>query len=238
MSNYLLNIILLTYNDLDKSKECIDRIYKYTEDFFLTIVDNGSSDGAIFFLNELEKKYNNLIIKYNKENTGIIKGRNIGFKISKEVVNYEYLIFLDSDQYVSENWLESYLKLLKKYDIVSCEAWKLNKDFYPVKKIVDKNECFNYVGCGSMMMKKEVFERVGGFEDELFYKFYFEDPNFCFEAYYSGYKIGWNYNKVIEHKKHSLRLSGERKKYFMENWKKFKEKWKGFELLEFSMKSE
>ncbi len=234
MSNKLLTIILLTYNKLDSTKKCIENIYKYTDrDFNLVIVDNNSEDDTTFFLNELEKKSSKIIVKYNKENIGIIKGRNLGYEVGKNF-NSELIFFLDSDQYVLEGWLDSYLEFFKNrnFEIVGKEAWKMREvDFYPYKRLKNKEESkyFNYCGCGALMVRSSVFEELGKF-DERYEKFYFEDPDFCWTANKAGYKVGWNYNEVVKHDKHNLSLSGERKNIFMENWSRFRDKWNGYKM--------
>lgn len=226
MNESKLNIILLTHNNLESTKKCIANLYQFTSDFNLIIVDNDSFEDTLVFLRSIEKQYN-IKIQYNKENVGIIKGRNQGYRIGGDS---QYICFLDNDQFVQHGWLESYLDLMEKgYDVVGTEAWKMRKDFYPYKKIINKNEEFNYVGCGLMMINNKVIKDIGLF-DERYEKFYFEDPDFCFRTYYRGYKIGWNYNKKADHQKHDLTLRGERKIYFMKNWQRFQEKWKGIEI--------
>ncbi len=232
-----LNIILLTYNKLDNTKKCIESLYKYTENFNLIIVDNGSKRDVVFFLQNLDKKNNEIIVHYNKENIGIIKGRNQGYFLSqKKFKDAQFIFFIDSDQMVMENWEESYFKFVeKKYDVIGTEAWKMrNKDFYPYKIVKNKNEEFNYLGVGSLMIRNSVIENIGLF-DERYELYYFEDPDFIFRAYRAGYRIGWNYKKSIDHEKHDLSLSGERKKYFMENWKRFRKKWEGYKMPVFKM---
>jgi len=231
MSNKLLTIILLTYNKLDSTKKCIENIFKYTSrDFNLIIVDNNSEDDTTFFLNELEKKSSKIIVQYNKENIGIIKGRNLGYEVGKKF-NSDLIFFLDSDQYILEGWLDSYLEYFNNgYDIIGCGAWRMREvDFYPYKIVKNKEEEYNYVSCGGMMVKSSVFEELGKF-DERYEMYYFEDPDFCWSSHKSGYKIGWNYNEVIKHEKHNLSLSGERKIMFMKNWSKFQDKWHGHKM--------
>ena len=234
-----LNIIILTYNCLDKIKQCLNSIYKHTKhDFDIFMIENNSIDETVKYLKKITLEKNNLYLSLQKENLGIIKGRNAGFDFYKSMSNSKddnYIIFLDSDQYVQEGWLNSYLELMKDYDLVSCEAWAMrSSDFYPYKRITNKEETFNYVGAGSLMLKSEVFEELGLFDED--YEFiYYEDPHLCFTAYSKGYRIGWNYNPVIEHQKHNLSLSGDRKRYFMSNWRKFREKWTGKEMPVFRM---
>ena len=235
-NNPIIEIILLTYNNLFNTKKCIEHLYQNTSDFGITIFDNNSDDETDSYLFDLIKKYNNITLYMNEENVGIIKGRNDAYRISSYSENEsKYVFFLDNDQYVQEGWLESYLELIKKgYDLIGIEAWKMKKDYYPYKKITDINDGFNYVGCGGMMIKQEVVKKIGLF-DEIFSPKYFEDPNFCFMANKAGYKIGWNDKPVIIHNHEGPLLNKETKRHFMISWDKFKQKWEGTELPVFKM---
>ena len=225
--SHTINILLLTYNNLSNTKECINSIYKHTnfDDFKLFILDNCSKSETVEYLKDTNKQHDNIYINFQDINHGIIKGRNKCFDFSKDS-DAQYIIFLDNDQHVQENWLDSYLKIFEDgYDIVGIEAWKMDHRFYPYEKVSDKNDSFSYCGCGGMMMEREFFRTSGRFDERFF--IYFEDPDFCFRAYYMGYKIGWNSDPVIIHNHKGPLLSNENRKYFMESWKKFQEEWKG-----------
>ena len=221
----MIDIILLTYNDIDNTAQCVNHLYKFTDDFNLTILDNDSTDGTKEYLERLSKHEDNLTLFFSEKNLGIIDGRNKAYELSK---NSEYVCFIDNDQFVERGWLESYLEFFNSgFDIVGIEAWIMReKDFYPIKKISDHNDSFSYVGCGGMALRRSVIKDIGLF-DERYEKCYFEDPDINWRAYKEGYKIGWNYNPVIEHHHSGPLLSKENRKYFMENWKKFRDKWKG-----------
>ncbi len=234
--SYIVDILLLTYNNLSNTKKCIDNIYKHTNlnDFKLFILDNNSTDKTIEYLKEIEKQYNNVYVDFQKENYGIIRGRNKCFDFSRDRSNGQYIIFLDNDQEVQLGWLDSYVEMMKDYDIVGVEAWRMKKDFYPYKKVRDKEDNFSYVGGGGLMLEAWLFEELGKFDED--YDFiYFEDPSFCFLAYYQEYKIGWNYNSVINHHHKGALLSSKNRKYFMDNWEKFQQKWKNYEIPVFKM---
>ena len=232
-----LNIVVLTYNNLHHTKKCLDHLYKYTKNFNLIVIDNNSTAATTIYLNELEKKHNNIVVEFNIENVGIIKGRNQGYTISRmKYPDAKSVCFLDNDQFVLSGWQDSYFDFFEKgYEVVGKEAWRLReKDFYPYQKINSSKESFNYVGCGCMMIREPIFEELGGF-DEIFSPAYFEDPDFCFKAYQKKYKIGWNYNPIVHHQKHDLALRGNRRKYFMNSWQKFQEKWKNYNIPVFCM---
>ena len=232
----MLNIIVLTHNNLDSTKRCLENIYNYTNKFNIFVLDNASTDETIPYLQE-QKKNQNLSFFLSDKNIGIILGRNKAYSLAKETYpGTHYAIFLDNDQYVQKGWQENYLEWTEKgYDIIGCEAWCMKKEnFYPYKKIINKDEEFNYCGCGGMMVKDSMVEQIGLF-DERYEKYYFEDPDLCWTAHNAGYKIKWVYEAKVEHQKHNLSLSGERKKYFLENWKKFRAKWEGYKMPSFKL---
>ena len=74
-----LSIITLTYNNLSYTKKFIESLYKYTQDFELIIVDNGSTDGTVEYL----KTLNSVKLILNKENLGFSKGNNQGIGIAE-----------------------------------------------------------------------------------------------------------------------------------------------------------
>lgn len=221
-----IDICLLTYNNLFNTKICIKHLYEYTSNFGLIIVDNGSTDETPDYLVKLSQKHNNITLSLEKENLGIINGRNYAYDLSKLTEDLtEYICFIDNDQFVENGWLESYLGFIKRgYDVVGAEGWKMKDNFNPYKKIISKEEEYNYVGCGGMVLKREVIEDVGLFDPD-FNPMYFEDPDFNFRAYDKGYKIGWDTEKKVIHKHHKLLGNGDRFFYFKRNLVRFREKW-------------
>lgn len=221
----IVDIILLTYNNIFNTKKCIDHLYRYTPDFSLTILDNNSAmDSTCEYLKKIANENDNITLFFNDNNSGIIEGRNFAYSLSKDT---EYIFFIDNDQFVSDGWLQSYLSFIEKgYDIVGAEGWKMKDDFYPHKKITDSKDSFSYVGAGGMFLKRETMEDVGLF-DEIFSPIYFEDPDFNFRAIDKDYKICWNTENKICHKPHSLLGKGDRVFYFRRNLYRFREKWKG-----------
>ena len=64
-----LSVITLTYNKLEYTKKFIESLYKYTKDFELIIVDNGSTDGTVEYLKSLK----DVKLILNNENKGYIE---------------------------------------------------------------------------------------------------------------------------------------------------------------------
>ena len=84
-----LSVITLTLNKLEYTKKFIKSLQKYTKDFELIIVDNGSTDGTVEYLESLD------FIKLikNSENKGFSAGNNQGIAIAEG----EYIGFLNND---------------------------------------------------------------------------------------------------------------------------------------------
>jgi len=231
--DFSLDIIVLSHNNKKITKDFLSFLYKNSKSdcfsYRLVMVDNGSTDGTQDFLvNFLEKKENATLI-LSKKNTGVIKGRNLGYYYGSENTSSEFLMFLDNDQFVQKRWLDQHLGLISlNYDLIGVEAWVMTRNLMPSRRLTSLNQAFNYVGCGGMVVRRKVIQSIGLF-DVGFSPAYFEDPDFCIRAYKAGFKIGWNSKAKICHLGHqtlgTLSTSNKKEK-FMRSWKYFRSKWK------------
>src|SRR3989344_5058951 len=92
----LISVIMLNYNGLKYIKRTIPQILKLDyPNYEFIIVDNGSADGSIEFIKEMQIKSEKVKIRLieNGENLGYSKGKNIGVKHAKG----EYVLLLDND---------------------------------------------------------------------------------------------------------------------------------------------
>lgn len=192
--NFILDLVMLSCDGLHTTRDFIRHLVNNTDEGLLSKIriiwiDNGSCDGSPRYLeNKFTELGLNAILVMSPTNLGVIGGRNLGLKIVKEIMSKsDYIMFLDNDQYVQEGWLSHHLEVLNEggYDLVGVEAWKCNHRFLPITKLDTKlsravSNAFNYVGCGGTLMKKEVFHKVGYFDD-IFNPCYFEDPDYCYD---------------------------------------------------------
>lgn len=104
------SIIIPVYNVEDYISECLLSVLNQSEkDFEVIVVNDGSKDKSI----DIAKKYPVKII--NQENQGLSAARNTGVKHAKG----EYILFLDSDDYIEKDLLKQLKKELKdKPDII------------------------------------------------------------------------------------------------------------------------
>ena len=97
-----VSIIILTYNQLECTKACIESIRQYTNPncYELIIVDNASTDGTPAWL----KEQKNIIYQLNSKNEGFPKGCNIGISLANPE---NHILLLNNDTIVTTNWLEN-----------------------------------------------------------------------------------------------------------------------------------
>ena len=117
MKEIYFSIIVPVYNCEDCLEKCINSILNQTYKFFeLILVNDASSDNSLDIINSFD---DDRIIVINKEkNTGASDSRNIGISLAQN----EYICFFDSDDYVENNILETYVSIINKYDpeMISC----------------------------------------------------------------------------------------------------------------------
>jgi len=92
-----ISIVVLSWNTKDLLKKCLKSIPFYAE---VIIVDNGSKDGTVHFLNSL--KWPNLKIIKNRKNLGFAKGNNQGIKAATG----DLIMLLNSDTVVEKKTIE------------------------------------------------------------------------------------------------------------------------------------
>lgn len=186
-----LSIITLTYNNIEFTKKFIESLYKYTKDFELIIVDNGSGDGTVEYLKSLPE----IKLITNKENLGFSKGNNQGLKLAEG----EYIGFLNNDILLYPNWFEDCKSVFELENAAFVSPKHINPHFHNTneknyikyfKKIYNNNKnyekTFDECQFSCVITKKEVLDKIGWF-DENYTPAFFEDNDFKYRAIESGY---------------------------------------------------
>lgn len=108
----MVSIIVPVYNTQDYLNECLNSLvnqtYKCIE---IILVDDGSTDNSLAICKEYAEKYEQIVL-FQKMNGGLSDARNFGVKHAKG----EYILFVDSDDYLEKNTVNVLVKLIKKYD--------------------------------------------------------------------------------------------------------------------------
>lgn len=226
------DLIVLSHNNYAVSKEFINNLYENTDMSKIHVIwiDNGSADNSQYKLKEeFKNETDNVTLIFSDKNLGVIDGRNFGYSVSNNRKNKsKYLLYLDNDQFVKKGWLEHHFAVLSHgYDMVGVEAWRLGASFLPVEHVQKIGQPFTYVGCGGMLIKREVTDKIGMF-DTNFNPSYYEDPDFCCTAIENGFKIGWNAKAKLVHLPHQTlgKLDArEKQRRFLKSLSYFRKKW-------------
>jgi GT2 family glycosyltransferase/Flp pilus assembly protein TadD len=105
----LVSIVILTFNQLDKTRDCIESIRKHTpKPHEIIFIDNGSTDGTVAWLKEIRACNDSYSLIENGENRGFAAGCNQGI----EAARGEYVLLLNNDVVVTKDWLAGLLECL------------------------------------------------------------------------------------------------------------------------------
>lgn len=230
-----ISIIVLNYNNKNIINKCIDSLLKHNKkyNYEIIVVDNQSTDGSY----EILQKYKNKIKLTKNIKNGCSSGRNLGVSLSKR----EYIMFLDSDQWALNGfWLDNYLDIITKRDNVGAIGWAagwFNKKGFS-GQIAD-NYIFRYMppqglyrtdigylGTGGMLMKRNVFNEINGF-DLRYDPTCYEDTDISLKIRNKNYDLIYCPYLSIYHLPHQTTESGSEHHLaqMQKNGEYFREKW-------------
>ena len=121
-----ISVIVPVYNAEKYIKRCIDSVLNQSyKKFELILVDDGSNDSSGSICDEYAEKYAEIKV-IHKANEGVSAARNTGL----DIANGDYVIFIDSDDYIKENYFESVIEIVSdyRYDIIGYNNYKVYED--------------------------------------------------------------------------------------------------------------
>lgn len=123
----LVSIIVPVYNVEKYIGRCIEAIIEQTyKNIEVILVNDCSADESLSICKSYASKDNRIIVLENKKQSGASASRNAGI----EKATGEYIMFVDSDDYPCNNYVEEMVKTIeeKNVDIVRCKAITHNSD--------------------------------------------------------------------------------------------------------------
>ena len=160
----IVSIIITGYNYAgfigQAIRSALDQTYQAVE---VIVVNDGSTDGT----GQVVNKFREHIEYIEQPNSGVVIARNNGAKHATG----EFILFLDADDYLPPEFVEVAIDWLLRYhaDFVYTDRKVVGVDqFLYTSHTFDPSLLLfsNYVGLTSLI-RKSVFERVGGFREEL-----------------------------------------------------------------------
>lgn len=215
-----VSIVVLNWNGLENTLECIESLSKINyPNYEIIVVDNGSSDGSAQTLKDRRYK---ITLLENAENLGFSAGNNVGILYALEH-GADYIFLINNDTIVDQDIVRTLVDVGEKdtrigmigpkiYDFYEPDKiwfagafidWKTGESPHLGKGKMDEGQYTDVVeverltGC-AMLIKREVFEKIGLLDPSYF--LYFEDVDFCVRAKKANYKIVCAQHAKVWHK--------------------------------------
>lgn len=195
--NSLISIIVPIYNVEEYIFKCVKSLLVQTyKNIEIILVNDGTKDNSMKKIQALIKDKRCVVL--NKENGGLSDARNFGLAYSRG----EYIVFVDADDYVDENFIEVlYTNLIKtNSDISVCNSYyTYNQKDIPSSPIKAELQIFNTISSIRELYK---FDSYGSgvwnklFKRELLWNNLFPVGKIS-EDYFVMYKVFYKSNKVV-----------------------------------------
>lgn len=211
--NRKTTIILLTYNHVELTKDCIESIRKFTKKgtYELIVVDNASTDETVSYL----KKQKDIKLILNKENKGFPIGCNQGIEASDSTTD---ILLLNNDTVVTTNWLTNLKTCLYSDPFIGAVGAVSNhtenrqgcnftyETMEEMQQKAKENNVSNparweekaFLIGFCLLLKREVFNQIG-LLDINYTPGYIEDNDLSLRILKSGYKLMLCHDVFIHH---------------------------------------
>lgn len=161
--NELISIIVPVYNAERTLERCIESLTKQTyRNIEIILVNDGSEDNSLNICRKHEQLDRRIIV-IDKKNGGVSSARNAGIDIARGI----YIMFCDSDDYVSDIWCSCLKDNYENDSLVMCEFTNVRKieqksrddaNPYTIEKLF-KEEFLLYRNQGIGLLTTKIFER-------------------------------------------------------------------------------
>ncbi|WP_270529861.1 glycosyltransferase family 2 protein [Limosilactobacillus vaginalis] len=182
-----LSIIIPAYNVSGYIEKCIESLISQNTKFSyeIIVVNDGSTDDTLCRVSKYRS--NKLIKIINKSNNGVSSARNSGLEISRG----EYISFVDADDYVTPDFVETLIELAKRkdadivqgaYSVFNKQRRRKNVSSEKVKKVNPFTSLYGYPW--GKVYKAYLFN------DAIFpVNFWFEDTMIMYRCYPKAKKV-------------------------------------------------
>lgn len=217
-----VSIIILNWNRLDDTMECLESLKKIIyPNYDVILIDNGSSGNDAEVLKS--KFGNEVFFIANDKNYGFTGGTNIGIKYALENSQPEYILSLNNDTTVEPQFLNRLVEAAGSDTSIGIAGPKvyyydtpdriLSLGLRVIRNIgiaysvgkgkIDSNSIsrrsdIDYVDT-CFLIKADVIRQIGLFDESYFC--FWEDADYCFRARKAGYKTICVHEAKIWHKK-------------------------------------
>ena len=192
-----VSVIVPVYNVEKYLERCLDSLVHQTlDDIEVIVINDGSTDGSQYIIDEFEQKYSQKIKSKTIENGGVANARNVALDLAQG----EFVGFVDSDDYVELSMFEDLYNEAKESqgDISVCGYYTETNHFVVSRQLGQLEEYNqsllenpNILVAGTPYLWNKIFKREIIEKNHLrFEKFkIFEDLLFTYQVFLKSGKI-------------------------------------------------
>ncbi len=215
-SRFKASIVIPVFNNIELTRQCLTTLASVTTmpDYEVIVVDNASTDGTAEFLAALG---GDVQVIRNQANYGFAVASNQGAKAARG----EFLVFLNNDTIPTEGWLHALVDEVERHPEVAVVGSKLlyedgtiqhagvafsrivftpyhiYRKFPADSPMVNRRREFQCVTAACMLVRRDVFEQAGRFDEG--FKNGFEDVDLCLKIREHGWRIMYRPDSVVYH---------------------------------------
>jgi len=204
----LVGVVVLNWNGIDDTLACLDSLRRGTfGNYELVLVDNGSDEAEVERLRQLT----GVTLIEHRENVGFTRGNNAGIRAAL-ARGCSHVLLLNNDTVVEETMLERLVGAVERDPRIGIVGPKIH--YFDEPGVIwfaggtvdlwrgesahvgmgerddgryDAAEDVDYVTACAMLVKRAVFEEIGGLETSYF--IYFDETDFCVRARRRGFRV-------------------------------------------------
>jgi GT2 family glycosyltransferase len=216
MKSPKVSVVIPTFNSRPDVVECLASVQSLDYlNYEIIVVDNSSADDTV---KAIKQEFADVRLIENSSNLGVTGGRNTGARRA----GGEYIFFLDHDTVVAENALSELVAVMERDQAIGAAGpvvyyyedngriWAAGTSINLTTGKISFNNSNAHAGSRShglfdvqvlptaFLVRKRVFDEVGGFDDAFFAVY--EDTDFCFRVREAGHRIVCHTRAKIWHK--------------------------------------
>jgi glycosyltransferase involved in cell wall biosynthesis len=181
--NPLVTVVCLCYNHRRFIKEALDSLLAQSyAPMEIIIIDDGSTDGSRSIISNYVGKHPGIQVMFNEKNIGSCSAFNKAYKLAKG----KYIIDFATDDVMKVNKIERQIEVFEKldesYGVVFSNAQNIDENSFPLgehfktKELIPQGFIYPevlkrfFIPTITMMVKKSVFDQLGGYDESLSYE--------------------------------------------------------------------
>jgi GT2 family glycosyltransferase len=220
MTSPLISVVLLNWNGLKDTEDCVESLLKSSVPVSIYVVDNCSANKEAEIL---QTKFQEIKVLAQKENLGFCEGNNVGIQ---QAINdgAEYVMILNNDTLVPPDTIEI---LVKEFNFIkgvgalspvimehpaTNNIWfakakwdtgraqfSLNPEKKTYEDVKDKQPWYSEFACGCCLFTSTNILKKIGLLDERYFAYY-DEADWCKRAERKEYKSYTTAKTIIYHK--------------------------------------